>query len=33
VVAPINRRGFEDIDPSLDFDITEAKNREELNVN
>ena len=33
VVAPINRRGFETIDPCLDFDISEAKNREELNVN
>jgi hypothetical protein len=33
VIAPINRRGFENIDPCLDFDITEAKNREELNVN
>ena len=24
VIAPINRRGFENIDPCLDFDITEA---------
>ena len=33
VVAAINRRGFENIDPCLGFDISEAKNREELNVN
>ncbi len=33
VIAPINRRGFENIDPSKDFEITEAKNREELSVN
>ena len=33
VVAAINRRGFENIDPCLGFDINEAKNREELNVN
>ena len=33
VVAAINSRGFENIDPCLGFDISEAKNREELNVN
>ena len=33
VIAPINRRGFENIDPSKDFEITEARNREELSVN
>ena len=33
VVAPINRRGFENVDPSKEFEITEAKNREELSVN
>ncbi|MEC7926007.1 MAG: NADH-quinone oxidoreductase subunit NuoG [Actinomycetota bacterium] len=33
VIAPINRRGFENIDSSQDFEITEAKNREELSVN
>ena len=33
VIVPINRRGFENIDPSKDFEITEAKNREELSVN
>ena len=33
VIVPINRRGFEKIDPSKDFEITEAKNREELSVN
>jgi len=33
VIVPINRRGFENIDSSKDFEITEAKNREELSVN
>ena len=33
VIAPIYRWGFENIDPSKDFEITEARNREELSVN
>ena len=33
VVVPINRRGFENLDPTKDFDIKEAKNMKELSVN
>ena len=33
VVVPINRRGFEILDPTKDFDINEAKNMKELSVN
>jgi len=33
VVVPINRRGFENFDPTKDFDIKEAKNMKELSVN
>ena len=33
VVVPINRSGFENLDPTKDFDIKEAKNMKELSVN
>ena len=33
VVVPINRRGFENLDPTKDFDLKEAKNMKELSVN
>ena len=33
VVVPINRRGFENLEPTKDFDIKEAKNMKELSVN
>tara|TARA_B110000263_G_scaffold250088_1_gene270411 strand:- start:2180 stop:4513 length:2334 start_codon:yes stop_codon:yes gene_type:complete len=33
VLAPINRRGFEKLDPTKDFDIKETKNMKELSVN
>ena len=32
VLAPINRRGFEKLDPTQDFDIKDTKNMKELNV-
>jgi len=33
VLAPINRRGFKNLDPTKDFDIREATNMKELSVN
>ena len=33
ISVPINRRGFEKLDPTKDFDIKEAKNMRELSVN
>ena len=33
VIAPINRRGFEKLDPTKEFDIKETKNMKELSVN
>lgn len=33
VVVPINRRGFENLDPTEDFSLKEAKNMKELSVN
>ena len=33
ISVPINRRGFENLDPTKEFDIKEAKNMRELSVN
>ena len=32
-VVPIHRIGFENLDPTKDFDIKEAKNMKEFSVN